>query len=259
MSSLSDLHASPDLLLTAHRGASFDDAENTIPAFERAVRSGAHFIEFDLRMSADGVPVVLHDSTIDRTSNGSGKPEDHPLSELKKWNFSWFHHGLRHENPLYPALALPTFEEVLQTFRGRVCMNIQVYADPAGLAEICRLYLQYDMADQGYLTIADRGVADAVRNYSSGIEICLTPGWHERAEPENLRACAAFGCRFVQPTRESVTRETFDLCRSLGLRPNIYFSDDPAETETLCRLGANGIMTNRIPRMAEVFRTRKTV
>ncbi|MBO4633186.1 MAG: hypothetical protein J5858_14810 [Lentisphaeria bacterium] len=253
MQTLTELHSSDHLVLTAHRGASFDDAENTLKAFERAVKSGAHFIEFDLRMSADGVPVVLHDTTIDRTSNGTGTPEEYTLKDLKRFNFSYWHHGERHAEPLYEQLEIPTFEEVLQSFRERACMNIQVYADPAGMKEICRLYLDYGMADRGYLTIASDEVAEAVRKYSREIEICLTPGWNERSSPENLRKCADFGCRFVQPVREMVTPETFELCRQLGLRANVFFSDDPEEAEGLRKMGAGGVMTNKIPLLAARF------
>ena len=254
MQTLTQLHASGRLVLTAHRGASFDDAENTLPAFQRAVDAGADFIEFDLRMSADGVPVVLHDKTIDRTSNGTGTPEEHPLAELKKYNFSYFYHSERHAEPLYPALEIPTFEEVLRNFRDQACMNIQVYAGPAGIREICRLYLEYGMQDRGYLTIASDETAALVREISPEIEICLTPGWNERAKPENLRKCADFGCRFVQPVRASVTPETFALCRELGLRANVFHSDDPAQAEELRKMGAGGVMTNRIPLLAASFR-----
>ena len=254
MQTLTQLHAADRLVLTAHRGASFDDAENTLPAFRRAVDAGTDFIEFDLRMSADGVPVVLHDKTIDRTSDGTGTPEEHPLAELKKYNFSYFHHGERHADPLYPELAIPTFEDVLRNFRDKTCMNIQVYAGPAGIREICRLYLEYGMQDRGYLTIASDETAALVREISPEIEICLTPGWNERATPENLRKCADFGCRFVQPVRASVTPETFALCRGLGLRANVFYSDDPAQAEELRKMGAGGVMTNRIPLLAASFR-----
>ena len=252
MMNLTELHRKNGLVLTAHRGASFDDAENTLAAFERAVNCGTDFIEFDLRMSKDGVPVVLHDPTIDRTSNGTGKPEEHTLADLKKLNFSYWHHAERHEQPLYEHLEIPTFEEVLKRFRDKACMNIQVYADPSGINEICRLYLEYGMTDHGYLTIASDEVAAQVRNYSKEIEICLTP--KERAKPENLRKCADFGCRYVQPVRESVTPETFALCRELGLRANVFYSDDPREAEELRKMGAGGIMTNRIPLLAASFR-----
>ncbi len=246
MISLDRLHESPELLWTAHRGASFDEPENTMIAFDRAVGAGAHFIEFDLRMSRDGVPVVLHDATIDRTSDGEGRPESMTLAELKKFNFSYFRFGERLSRPHYTDCRIPAFEEVLQAFRDRAAMNIQVYADHAGLDEICRLYCDYGMEDRGYLTLADPVAVERARKFSPGVQICFTPGWHERANPENLRLCASYGCRFVQPTAESVSAETFRLCRGLGLRPNVFVCDTREKAEKLRNLGAPGLMTNKI-------------
>ncbi|MGE4564887.1 MAG: glycerophosphodiester phosphodiesterase [Victivallaceae bacterium] len=254
MISLDRLHESPEVLWTAHRGASYDEPENTMVAFERAIAAGADFIEFDLRMSRDGVPVVLHDSTIDRTSDGCGRPGQWTLAELKRYNFSYYRYGERASQPHYSACPIPTFEEVLQSFRNRAAMNIQVYADPSGVDKICRLYCDYDMSDRGYLTIADLSVAESVRRFAPEIQICLTPGWHERAEPENLRLSAAIGCRFVQPTAESVSAETFQLCRQLKLRPNLFVCDSAELARQLVGLGANGLMTNRIVELGSVFR-----
>lgn len=246
MRSLSELHGCEDVIFTAHRGASFADAENTMSGFRRAVDAGADIIEFDVRMSRDGVPVILHDLTVDRTSDMSGKPEDYLFSELKKGDFTYFSRGERLEKPLHPGESIPAFEEVLQEFHDQVCMNIQVYASRDGLAEICHLYLKYQMMDKGFLTIADMGDAEFVRQYSPDIEICLTPGWEERAEPEKLRLCADFGCRFVQPVWNSVTPETFQICRDLGLCANVFFADTVDEVRRMTAMGARSFLTNRI-------------
>ena len=250
---LSELYKTPDLVWTAHRGASFDDAENTLAGFRRAVADGADMIEFDVRMTGDGVPVILHDREVDRTSNMIGRPEDHLFSELKKGNFTYFSRNERLEKPLHPGEAIPAFEEVLQEFRDQACMNIQVYASRDGLAEICRLYLKYDMVDRGFLTIADMGDAEFVRQYSPDIEICLTPGWEDRAKPEKLQMCADFGCRFVQPVWNSVTPETFQICRELNLRPNVFFADTAEEAGRMIVMGACGFLTNRIGDMKKAF------
>ena len=246
MRSLSELHGCKDVIFTAHRGASFADAENTLSGFRSAVEAGADMIEFDVRMSRDGVPVILHDRDVDRTSNMTGKPEDHLFSELKKGEFTFFSRNQRLEKPLHPGESIPAFEEVLQEFHDQVCMNIQVYASRDGLAEICRLYLKYDMVDKGFLTIADVEDAEFVRQYSPDIEICLTPGWEERADPEKLRMCAEFGCRFVQPVWNSVTPETFQLCRDLGLCANVFFADTGDEVRRMTAMGARSFLTNRI-------------
>ena len=252
MATLTELYNHPGLLLTAHRGASFESAENTIPAFDAAIQAGAHFIEFDLYVSKDGVPVVLHDHTIDRTSNGSGRPEDLLLEEMRGYNFSYFHHGERHAEPLFAELPLPTFEEVLRRYRGKVCMNIQLNGKPDenGIREICRLYKEYDMTERGYLTIAWLDTIEAVRNYAPDIEYCYTPKMMDRAKIESLETCARMGCRFVQPVRGYISEETFAACRRLGLRANVFFSDDPAEARSFMEMGADSLLTNKIELLA---------
>lgn len=252
MTTLTELYHHSGLLLTAHRGASFENAENTLPAFESAIAAGAHFIEFDLFISKDGVPVVLHDKTIDRTSNGSGRPEDLLLKELRQYNFTYYHHGEQHKDPQYPGVTLPTFEEVLEHFHDKVCMNIQLNGKPddEGIAEICRLYKMFDMVDRGFLTIAWQDTFDAVRSFSPDIEICFTPPMAERATAESLELCAAMGCRFVQPVRGYISEETFDICRRLNLRANIFYSDDPAEVRQFQAMGADSVLTNKIELLA---------
>lgn len=251
MATLTELYNHPGLLLTAHRGASFESAENTIPAFDAAVKAGAHFIEFDLYVSKDGVPVVLHDRTIDRTSNGSGRPEDLTLDEMREFNFTYFHHGERHEEPLFSKITLPTFEKVLRRYRGNVCMNIQLNGKPDenGIREICRLYKEYDMVECGYLTIAWLDTIEAVRNYSPDIEICYTPKMMDRAKVESLEMCAKMGCRFVQPVRGYICEETFATCRRLGLRANVFYSDEPEEAREFMAMGADSLLTNKIELM----------
>jgi len=240
--------------ITAHRGASFDHPENTLSAMRQAVAAGADMIEFDLRATKDGVPVVLHDTTIDRTSDGQGAPETMTLAELKQYDFGWFCHGKRQERSASPGERIPSFEEILAAFRGKAGMNIQIYLPEELLPEVCRLYKKYGMYDQGYFTIAGMDTAEKVRSIDRNIEICLTPGWHERAKPENLKLCRDYGCRFVQPTAESYTEETTELCRQYGLHPNIFFADAPEDVKRLKALGATGIMTNRAPDLCALRR-----
>ena len=233
-------------MITAHRGASYEFPENTVLAMQMAVEAGADMIEFDLRGTKDNIPVLLHDQTIDRTSNGSGIPEDFTLHELKKFNFSYFLQGERRTAPVYENVQIPTFEEILATFRGKVCMNIQVYAKTdAVLKNICRLFKEYDMYDHGYFTITPDYI-EKVRAIDPEIEFCTTRGWQTRSDPENLRICKESDhCRYVQPVREFTTEEGFALIRELGMRSNVFFTDEPEEMLHLQSMGANGILTNK--------------
>lgn len=243
--SLTRLCGSGKFILTAHRGASWEQPENTLAAMNAAVDAGADMIEFDLRASRDGVPILLHDATLDRTTDGAGRPEEHDLAALKKLNASWFRHGQRLSGPCFQKLEIPTFEEVLAHLGGRIAMNIQVYArDPAVLTEVLRLHDAYNMRDRAYFTVG-REMADALRALAPDVELCLTPGWEERSRPENLRLCRAYGCRFAQPIRGYCAPETFRLCRGLGLTANVFFADDPDEMRALRDMGADGVLTNR--------------
>ena len=247
MKTLTDLYSDPaHFMITAHRGASFEFPENTALSMRKAIEAGADMIEFDLRGTADGIPVLLHDETLRRTSNGDGMPEEYPLSELKKLNFSFWLQMARRETPVYEKMEIPTFEEILAEFRDKVAMNIQVYAkSDAVLREICRLFRKYDMYDRGYFTIYPE-LIEPVRAIDPEIELCTTRGWKERSLPETLKLCReADHCRFVQPIREFSDETTFRLMRELGLRGNVFFTDDPGEMRRLRSIGAQGILTNK--------------
>ena len=234
------------VIITAHRGASGCYPENCALAMRKAVEWGCDMIEFDLRMTKDGVPVLLHDATLDRTSNLQGPPANYTLTELKQGNFS--HQNAPDQPPraaTYAEMPIASFEDILREFRGRVGMNIQVYAGAAGIAEICRLYLQYDMVDHGYLTLASLDEIKAVRAINPAIEICYTPPWQERGNPDQLRLCKELGCRFVQPVAAHSGPECYALCRELGLRANAFYSDTDVGNRRLLAQGATGWLSNR--------------
>ncbi len=94
--------------IVAHRGAMADRPENTMAAFQRALELGADVVEVDVRTSSDGRLFVLHDSTLDRTTDGSGNPSDHTLQELRRLDAgSWF-------APRYSFEIIPSLREVLK-------------------------------------------------------------------------------------------------------------------------------------------------
>ena len=238
--SLTPLIETPEhACVTAHRGACAIQPENTLPAMRAAVAASADMIEFDLRLTRDGVPILLHDPTLDRTTTLHGRPEDLTLEELRKGT------ARMPDGTPAPGVGVPTFEEVLREMRGKAGMNIQMYAPPSGLQEICRLYCRHAMFNLGYLTLARREDIDAVRRFHSAIDICYTPGWAERTLPENLRLCRQLGCRFVQPVLEHTTAETGELCRELGLYAQVFYADTPERARQCRELAGGGFLTNR--------------
>ena len=99
-------------LTIAHRGAPAEAPENTIPAFEAALASGADVLEFDLHMTADEKVVVFHDDLLDRTTNGSGPIAERTLAELRVLDAgSWY-------GSAWEGTRIPTFDEVLPLLQG---------------------------------------------------------------------------------------------------------------------------------------------
>lgn len=135
--------------LCAHRGYHTVAPENTMPAFGAAVAMGADEIEFDLWATTDGELVTAHDSRLERVSNGTGLVQEHSLAELKKLDFG------SHFSESFKDLRIPTFEEILQKFAGRVIMNIHVKIWDVGntdrkIEQIAELIEKYDCVGHVY-------------------------------------------------------------------------------------------------------------
>lgn len=111
----------------AHRGYSHygeHAPENTLPAFRLAKANGFEYVEFDVRISSDGIPVVCHDETVDRTSNGSGNVADMTLYELKALDFS-----VGCDIPKYAGTKMPTLDEAIATCKN-LGLNIYMEIEP---------------------------------------------------------------------------------------------------------------------------------
>ena len=248
----------PDyFMVTAHRGASYEFPENTLLSMEKAIEAEADMIEFDVTSTKDGVPVILHDTTIDRTSDGNGLPGDFTLAELKTFNFSYWLQGERRQTPAYDDVSIPTFEELLESFHDKTNMNIQLHdevEDEETLRRICSLFVQYEMFDHAYLTVGPKQ-ADIIMEINPGIELCVTPPMPERSLPDNILMCKEkYHCRFIQPVREYTGQAEFAYMRVLGLRGNVFYTDDVEEMQRLRQLGATGIMTNKAHLLAQSAR-----
>lgn len=140
----------------AHRGAPREAPENTLPAFELAVAQGAEGIEFDVQLSADGTVVVIHDETLERTTNGAGPVADRSLAQLRSLDASA---GM----PGYAGVQIPTLADTLALLAPTgVMLNIELknsVTDYPGLEE----RVLAAVAAHG---IADRVVLSSFNHYS---------------------------------------------------------------------------------------------
>jgi glycerophosphoryl diester phosphodiesterase len=115
------------LLLIAHRGYSSEAPENTFSAFDLAIERGYHDIELDVQLSRDGVPVIIHDETLERTTNGVGRVADHSYAELSKLDAgSWF-------APSFADQRVPSLEDFLIFYKDTAYLHLEIKSSEAVL------------------------------------------------------------------------------------------------------------------------------
>jgi len=108
----------------AHRGDVRFFPENTLPAFTSAVAKGAHMIEFDVYLTSDGVPIIIHDNTLDRTTNGTGNVTAYSLEELRTLDAgAWF-------DPKFAGTRIPTLQETLAVIPRYILCNVHLKSAP---------------------------------------------------------------------------------------------------------------------------------
>lgn len=218
----------------AHRGASAEAPENTLAAFSRAIDAGADGVEFDVHLSADGVPVVIHDDTLERTTDGVGPVAAWTLAGLRELDAgSWF-------APEFAGEALPTLEEALHLLVGRLRLNLEVKEPRAGMA--VREILQAFPRADAVLSSFDYGALVQLRRAAPELPLAVlfdAGGWQRAlARAEALRACA------FHPRADLVSRPLLAACRRLQLPVIPWTVDDPSTVRSLGRRGAAGIFTN---------------
>lgn len=138
-------------IIVAHRGWSGRAPENTMAAFELALTEPRiHFIELDVHLSKDGVPVVIHDHTLERTTNGIGRVLDYTYAELSKLDAgAWFDESFRGER-------LPRLEDVMRLAKGRCKLAVELKTTsgeyPGIESRVIDLVRTYDLTDQVVLS-----------------------------------------------------------------------------------------------------------
>lgn len=248
---LAQIYRDPNrVVLTAHRGFSGKYPENTLPAFEAALAHGVEILEMDLHPTSDLVPVVIHDTTVDRTTDGQGEVTAHTLAQIKALNASWWEgsqveDGFRRTTPTDDHVTIPTFAEFLDAFAGRAGLNIQVKSPPPPemLAEICRLFRHHNLYESAYLSMGRYDEGDAVRAIDARIPLCILED-QNHFDAASLHRQHDYGVACIQPMRRDVTPENCALARSLDLPTNVFWSNDDVTTRQFTQAGVQGILTD---------------
>ncbi len=157
--------ALPKRGICAHRGASATHPENTLASLREAVRLGVHMIEFDVALTRDGRLVLMHDASVDRTTDGSGAVADLTLAELKRLDVgSW-------KDPKFALERIPTFDDALSIMPVNVWLNVHIKGDSTLAAKVAEHLVSQDRLHQAFIA-CEPNAARAARNVDSRIQVC---------------------------------------------------------------------------------------
>ncbi len=131
---------SSQVAVISHRGEHLAHPENTLPAFQAAIDAGADYFELDVRTTSDGHLVLMHDGTVDRTTNGTGRVRDMTFEEIRKLDA-----GAKFD-PKFAGTKVPTFEEALALAHGKI--GVYVDSKDIAAADLVSALEKADMSDK---------------------------------------------------------------------------------------------------------------
>lgn len=223
----------------AHRGASAVAPENTMPAFIEAQNQGADGIECDIQITRDGVPVVIHDESLARTTNGTGLVSQHTFAELQAYDAgAWFH-------PKYAKTSIPALEEVflwLKTNALRLNIELKPTFDTTKKVEkrVVDLIHQYKMSDRTVISSYDPRLLYSLHQLDRHIETAYIHFFF--TEPWDIaNSVAAKAVHYFYPL---VTEATIQQAKRHRLNIVPYTVDDWSDISRMLRYDIHGIITN---------------
>lgn len=237
------VHHLDHILVIAHRGASGAYPENTIAAFTAAIKMGTEMCELDVHLTSDGVPIVIHDDKIDRTTDRKGAVATMTLRELREADA-----GIRF-GPQFTAEQIPTLDEVFSLAAGRCGLNIELKGEGSEAA-VCRLIGAHDAIASTIVSSFDWAMLRRVRQIDGHIRVGLLAS---RGVRRLIDEADSMGANAVHPRMDMVTADLCATAHARGLKVFVWTCDDPAEMRRLIAAGVDGIMTNYPDRLNSVL------
>jgi len=248
--------ATPGPLVIGHRGCAGEAPENTLLSFARALSQGAHVLESDLHLTRDGVPVLLHDDDLERTTDGCGRVAQLDLAELRRLDAG--HRFSPDAGASFPfrdrGLRVPCLEEAFAAFPG-ARFNLELKQAAPLLAErAVELVLRADREERTLLTAgADEAMAGlraelARRSARVAQGACLADVLELLRSAAEGRAPRSPAMAYQVPAefagRPLVTPELVAHAHASGAQLHVWTVNEPAEMARLLDLGADGLVTD---------------
>ena len=231
------------LAVVAHRGSSGTHPENTAAAFAEAVRLGVGCIELDVHRSADGGLIIVHDGTVDRTSDGQGRVADLTTAQIRRLDAgSWL-------DARFAGEGFLVLDEAGELIPETIRLNVHVKAydeDRERVApETVEVLARHGRLGNAFLA-ADEATLACARRHRPDLEIC---NLSTQPADDYVERSARIGCRILQPGHAMTTPELVAEAHARGLEVNPFYADDEDEMRRLIDCGVDGILTNQPARL----------
>ncbi len=219
-------------LIIAHRGASAYKPENTMASFQLAAEQDADGIEFDVRLSADGQVVIIHDALVDRTTDGHGTVAEMPLAQIREFNAG-------------DGEQVPTLAQLFETMGDGLLYNIEIKEyqwrnrglETAVSALVHKHNLQNKVLVSTFSPIALRRVQKAAAG-TFPTALCRLEIVYQRHLYHFIDG------EFDHPRHSMIDEQYMVWAKKRGYRTNTWTVDEPEEARRLLKLGVHGFITN---------------
>ena len=257
------------VMVIAHQGGEWLRPSNTLVAFDHAVALGVDVLEMDIHQTKDGAIVLMHDATVDRTTDASGAIKEMTLAEIRELDAGYY--WTDDDGATYPyrgqGIQVPTLEELFQRYPD-MRMNIEIKQEtPSMVRPFCQLIHTYNMQDKLLVATFHKATVEEFRAECPDVITSMV-------EPEiqlffGLNAAylgalfQAPGTAFQVPTTSSlpligevdvITERFVRVAHSHNIQVHAWTINDPAEMERLIALGVDGIITDRPDLLLDVVR-----
>lgn len=243
---VSSFHSVPGFFNIAHRGASFYAPENTLPSFQKAIEMKADMIELDVTLSRDKIPMVIHDSKLQRTTNGRGLVQNFYERELRVLDAGeWF-------SPEFRGTVLPRLEDVLKWASKKTVLNIEIKKEAVkknpenGIVQLVHeLLKECEMTDQVIISSFSRLAVKRSWEVSPDIPTAYLMSPYALGTVKEYRLMKKLNATGLNMKPHQMRKKLMSLADKNRSPVWVYTVDEEREMAKVIKKGASGIFTNR--------------
>ena len=236
----------------AHRGGAALAPENTLGAFRKAIALGVDVIEMDTHLSKDGAVVVIHDPTLERTSDGSGRVADWTLAQLQELNAA-----AKFGDGKYERQPVPAFGQALDLVQSaRLRVEVEIKVPPQGRypgieQKLVKEITDRSLIDRVQVSSFDFAVlADVKRVNSKARTVALMSYEFFRRAPVDFPAQAIdearnSGAEVIAVNKDLLTRALVDEAHARGMQVEVWTVDSETDMKKFVQMGVDGIISNK--------------